>query len=164
MNFPRKINVKLDIGLILAAIVCFLIVSGILGVNIQASLAKTTNYTCSNATLKGPYGHYVIGTKGTEAPFVPYIVTRTATFDGKGHSYGHGFSNIAGTIKEYSVTATYHVNPDCTFKINNKALFEDGSGGMETQHFGVIVDSGRKIYGIHTSPGRTVSVYYERMN
>jgi hypothetical protein len=92
MNFFAKINFKLNRGFLFASVLCFAVILGMTGIKIQASLAEATDYTCSNATLKGAYGHYVIGTKGTQAPFIPYDATRTAIFDGKGHSHGHGFS------------------------------------------------------------------------
>jgi hypothetical protein len=66
---------------------------------------------CSNASVKGVYGIAGSGLNGSSQPAAD--VTQV-TLDGAGNGTGTQTKSIDGQLVTYTLTATYHINKNCT--------------------------------------------------
>lgn len=120
---------------------------------------------CSNATLKGDYGALIRGTRTVVIPGNPpvsesFVGIALRRFDGKG-----GFTEVAasqhGAVTGAfptlatggpSGTGTYQVNANCT----GTSKLEIPAANLTIVSDFVIVDNGKKINEIVTSPAANV--------
>jgi hypothetical protein len=110
---------------------------------------------CNNATLKGDYGFHATGIRNV--PGAPGQTEMHATmglrsYDGKGALTGLTLvtqGQVTGVRLGLPSTGTYEVNPDCTGKIT---IYVTGVPAPIEAAF-VIVDKGREIKEVPTSPG-----------
>lgn len=108
---------------------------------------KTTPGRCSLETLKGTFGNLEQGSIPSMSAFL--TLSATATYDGKGNLSGTATLNSSGTSVTAPYTATYQVNPDCTYS-------DEISFRGETAHrAGVITGKGinQELQVIYTDPG-----------
>ncbi|MCI0444805.1 hypothetical protein L0152_16555 [bacterium] len=107
---------------------------------------KSVQAACSNATVKGSYGFYRSGT----APDGPHAAVGIVFFDGNGQAKGRQRISRNGTHHFSAFSLEYSIAKDCTFK----------SGPA----YGVVVDNGKRIFGISMTEGNTISGVWERIN
>ena len=108
---------------------------------------------CSDATLRGPYGIQMQGTRPSGPPPAPAesingVVLRT--YDGEGGFTQ--FDNIKGSVTGIAPepregSGTYHVNADCT----GETRFDPGNG-IEIVERLMIVRGGGEVFTIVASP------------
>ncbi|MGH8067875.1 MAG: hypothetical protein ACRERE_22145 [Candidatus Entotheonellia bacterium] len=130
----------------------------ILGVGFQAHLGlgdagivprvQAAIPTCSLSTLRGSYGYTATGT-------IPNVGDLAAvgilTSDGTGQVSGADTAAASiGVIEQRTFRGTYTVNADCTGSLTLQFAALTFSG-LTTADI-VIVDKGRKILGIQTTP------------
>ena len=110
---------------------------------------------CKNATLKGDYGFHATGIRnvpGAPGQTEMHATMGMRTYDGKGGVSGLTLvtqGQLTGVRVGLPSTGTYEVNPDCTGKIT---LYVTGVPVAIEAAF-VIVDEGRQIKEVPTSPG-----------
>jgi hypothetical protein len=105
---------------------------------------------CSNSSLRGSYGFtaqgFTVAGSPVPAPLQgPFASLGTAVYDGRGgvaltaSATFSGFTQVLPTV-----SGSYQVSADCTFvsKLANGATF-----------FGSIVDDGRELFVLQTTPG-----------
>jgi len=100
---------------------------------------------CDASTFQGRAGYYRFGTINDVGAYTEVGIT---DFDGQGNFTVHALiQSVAGVVREVGpVSATYTVNPDCTFSaLVNGALFR-----------GVIVDGGKEAYFSQTLDGLNI--------
>ena len=114
--------------------------------------AQENRFSCTNAALKGLYGVQGTGFRLTpEGSYIPFGATNMRNFDGNGNYSGTGTTNVSGAFANTNITGTYIVNPDCTVELNDATTSQEGVVRNFSQ-FGTIVDSGREILTLQTSP------------
>lgn len=126
-----------------------------------AAAADPQTPTCSNATLSGTFAFTARGTTTTASP-VPaplqgaFASSGSASFDGAGHFSLTATSSFNGLVQPPgTVTGTYAVNPDCSYT-------SVASNGVTFQ--AVIVDGGRELLILQTTPGVIVTGMSERVD
>lgn len=117
----------------------------------EVATQAQTSQRCKNTNLKGAYSFDLSGWHGAVAPFIPYVASRLVNFDGRGNWTGAGFSVVAGSASQKSLSGHYAVNRDCTVNFDYTVLNEDGSLSSVTTLFGVIVDNSRGVHAVVTS-------------
>lgn len=119
--------------------------------------AQAQSTRCSEAMIKGSYSIQLAGWIGSGASRVPYASTGTYIADGKGSLSGTDKVIIdGGQPVERTVTATYTVNPTtCTGTATSPAA---------GTFFFTILDDGKKLPSISTTPGTTVTGVSERQS
>ncbi|MEH2182715.1 hypothetical protein [Nostoc sp.] len=118
--------------------------------------AQKDKFSCTNAALKGLYGVQGSGFRlPTEGSYVPFGATNVRNFDGKGNYSGKGITNVSGTFTKTNISGTYTVNPDCTIELNDATTSTEGVVRNFSQS-GTIVNSGREILTLQTSPDDNV--------
>jgi hypothetical protein len=107
---------------------------------------------CTDAVLKGDYGLVATGTRGAPGGGTETFVTvAMVTYDGNGSFTAIGTSHGSATGSRTSATTgTYHVNRDCTGSETTNIPIP-GVPPIEDNF--VIVDQGREVRTIVTSPG-----------
>lgn len=128
------------------------IASGILS---PAQAKPQVTSKCSLATVKGAYAIQLTGWVGAGVNRVPYASTGSFVADGNGFLQGVDTVVIdGGQPFQRTVTATYTVDPNtCTGSAVSPA-----AGTFDF----VILQNGRKIINISTTPGTTVTGFSER--
>ena len=104
------------------------------------------NDECSNATLKGTYGQYGVGTVVPDG--TPLRSLARSTHDGQGNWFAIGTMNNNGTIIRGTSSGTTTVNPDCT-----GTFF--GSAGQPIFDL-VVVEGGKEFYALRVDPASRV--------
>lgn len=109
---------------------------------------------CSTHTLRGVYGLVGTGTRGLGPGAVePFVTISMVTYDGEGGFTAQGVSHGQTTgVREGPVNGTYFVNDDCT---GGQTTFIPGVPPLEDRF--VIVDSGREVRTVVTSPLTTIA-------
>jgi len=100
--------------------------------------------TCNLQTIKGSYGGLVTGS----AFGIPVAGAPVATFDGAGSFTGSDVTSFGGSITPTTFSGNYTVNADCTGTTN---LTFDNGFSLTSRI--VIVDNGREILTVVTTPG-----------
>lgn len=104
--------------------------------------------TCNLQTIKGSYGGLVNGLGfGTPVAGAPVII-----FDGAGNLTGNDVVSFGGSISPSTSTGTYTVNADCTGTMTT--MFDNGFALTSRI---VIVDNGREILMVITTPGEVAT-------
>lgn len=138
------------LGTVALSVLAVLLVQHLLTTPRARAQSTAGSSACSNATLSGSYGAQVFGINPTGSDGVPvaggvwFSQVNLTTFDGAGN---------ASKSWPTAGTATYTVNPDCTFSIA-----WSGSGRTLS---GVLMDGGRKAFVIPT-PGADQAITWER--
>lgn len=106
---------------------------------------------CSLETLKGTFGNLELGSVPAASAFL--ALSATATYDGKGNLSGTATLNNNGAVVTAPYTATYEVNPDCTY--SDVITF----GGQTSQRAGTITGEGtdQEVQVIYTDAGIVAS-------
>src|SRR5437763_479691 len=112
---------------------------------------------CSNATLRGNYGFILTGTSASGPPPAPLqqvIGVGMVHFDGIGNFTQT--DNIHGSITGFTApdrpgSGTYSIKEDCT---GISTLFITGQAPVERRF--VVVDEGKELRTVVTSPGTTM--------
>jgi hypothetical protein len=104
---------------------------------------------CNNGTLQGYYG---VLFQGTAPGFGDFVAVAHVIYDGAGKLQGKGTVNVAGHVVEDSVTGTYQVAPDCT--LTGSITYPNW--GLTVSGTGVIVNGGKEISYISTSPSQVL--------
>ena len=126
------------------------------------AVAPNLHATCSNASLKGPYGYSSQGF--TEVPanispagFVPFAITGLSAFDGKGNILSGTFTfattTAAGGVFSGTFTGTYSVGADCSGKV----VVQTDAGDIF--NFDLVVLGPEKLTFINTDPDEFITVY-----
>jgi hypothetical protein len=110
---------------------------------------------CSLATIKGSYVIQLTGWIGSGANRLPYASTGTFVADGNGYLQGVDTVVLDGAAPvQRLVTATYTVDPNtCSGTATSPAA---GSFNF------FILENGKKIINISTTPGTTVTGFAEK--
>ena len=96
-----------------------------------------------------------------EGGYVPFGAINVRNFDGNSNYSGRGITNVNGDFTETNISGTYAVNSDCTVELNDSTTSTEGVVDETTStegvvrnfsQFGIIVDSGREILTLQTSP------------
>lgn len=136
----------------LLAIVAAVAVSIPWGVSAQVDAASRT---CGTHTLHGDYGLVGTGVRGL-GPGVSetFATISMVTYDGQGGFTAVGVSHgqTTGVRAGLPVTGTYYVNPDCT---GGQTTNIPGVPPLEDSF--VIVDNGREVRTVVTSPATTIA-------
>jgi hypothetical protein len=107
---------------------------------------------CSKSTVRGAYGSVLTGSIPGVGPFATVAVV---TFDGNGGwSYTESGSFNGNPIPKQTRTGSYTVAANCSGSSSD-------SGGA-TQDF-VIVDGGKEIFMVGTSPGAVFTVSLKKL-
>jgi hypothetical protein len=128
-----------------------------------SSLAHAQSPGCSNASLAGSYGtlawgNTLVGADGAPlAAPLPGGSIDVIVADGAGNITRMGTANSGGMVAPNSATATYTVNPDCTFTVTNTV-----APGVMTHNLGVLVAGGTRAFVITGDAARVVTVIWER--
>lgn len=146
--------------ILLVTLFLITITFGVVGLNANAKAQE--RFGCTNAILKGLYGVQGSGFRlTTSSSYVPFGAINVRNFDGKGNYTGKGITNVSGNFTETNISGTYTVNPDCTVELNDATTSTEGvvdetnspQGVVRNfSQFGTIVDSGREILTLQTSP------------
>ncbi len=125
---------------------------GVFGLNANVKAQYEDRFSCTSATLKGSYGVQGAGFRLTAVGgYIPFGATNWRNFDGKGNYSGTGTTNVSGAFAKTNISGTYTVNPDCTVELRDATTSTDGVVRNFSQS-GTIVDSGREILTLQTSP------------
>lgn len=119
---------------------------------LPAAQAQTSsdNQKCSLSTIKGSYAIELKGWVGSGASRVPYASAGTFVADGRGYLQGVDTVVIDGQQPfERTVTATYTVDPNTC----SGSAVSPAAGSFNFQ----IIDNGKRINNISTTPGTTVT-------
>jgi hypothetical protein len=101
--------------------------------------------SCSNGTLRGPYG---VLFQGTAPGFGDFVSVALVAYDGAGKLQGKGTVNVGGRVVEDAVTGAYQVNPDCT--LTGSITYSNWN--LTVTGTGIVVNGGKEISYIATSP------------
>jgi hypothetical protein len=109
---------------------------------------------CSTRTLRGTYGLVGTGTRGVGPGVTEQFVTISmVTYDGEGGFDAEGVSHGQTTgVRGGPVSGTYFVNDDCT---GGQTTIIPGVPPLEDRF--VIVENGREIRTVVTSPATTIA-------
>jgi hypothetical protein len=121
---------------------------------LPARIQADEDRTCSDAVLKGDYGLVATGTRGTPSGLIETFVTvAMVTYDGHGSftSTGTSHGSLTG-VGSGPASGTYHVNPDCT---GTETTNIPGVPPLKDNF--VIVDRGREVRTVVTSPASTIA-------
>lgn len=160
MSLQKQVS-SLAIKRILIVTLFFITLTlGVVGLNANAKAQE--RFSCTNAILKGSYGVQGSGFRLTaEGGYVPFGAVNLRNFDGKGNYGGTGITNVNGNFTETNISGNYTVNPDCTVELNDDTTSTEGVVVETTStegvvrnfsQFGAIVDNGREILTLQTSP------------
>ncbi len=123
---------------------------GVIGLDANAK-AQEDRLSCTNAILKGWYGVQGTGFRLTaEGSYVPFGAINLRYFDGNGQQSGTGITNVIGNLSKTNISGTYTVNPDCTVEFRSRTT--EPNGIRDIGQSGVIVDGGREVFTLQTSP------------
>jgi hypothetical protein len=102
--------------------------------------------------MKGAYGVEATGFRLTgEGSYVPFGVANWRNFDGNGNFTGVGINNANGTYANVNYSGNYTVNRNYTVEIDEVAISTEGVVRNFSES-GIIVDKGREILALQTSP------------
>ena len=110
------------------------------------------NRRCSNASIRGSYGVIFSGVGAITGPPESFVAEGTRVFDGTGGFVATAtFHGVAtGILRADPAEGIYAVNSDCT---GTSTLFvRTTQGVVEIKTDFVIVDNGKGIYAVVTSP------------
>lgn len=128
---------------------------GVVGLEANVK-AQENEFNCTNATLKGLYGIQGTGFQlPTRDALIPFGGIGSRNFDGNGNFSSTGIINVGGTVSSLNLPGTYTVKPDCTVEINYTLPLPDNTL-QETVQSGIIVDRGREIFVLQTTPAVNV--------
>jgi hypothetical protein len=111
--------------------------------------AADSNNKCSNGTLKGSYG--LVG-NGTVIGVGPAALVGILTYDGRGNVTGISIQKVNGNNVTLTLSGTYSVDATC---IANDVVAV--SNGQTATHTAVIVDNGKELYILNTTPPTAIS-------
>lgn len=111
--------------------------------------ASGSDSTCSTATLKGSYG--LVGT-GTVIGVGPAALVGILRYDGRGNVTGISIQKVNGNNVTVTLAGTYSVGADC---IANDVVAV--SNGQTATHTAVIVNNGKELYILNTTPPTATS-------
>jgi hypothetical protein len=126
---------------------------------VPSAAASAHEKACSNATLKGAFGHTGLITSPASLAG-PNASVSTIILDGNGAFMEVGVISINGNIVHASGTGTYTVDPDCTgtYEVQAPQL------GVTFHGFLVIVDGGNEIQFISTDPGTVITAVVKKQS
>lgn len=116
---------------------------------LSGTSAIASDNTCSTATLKGSYG--LIGS-GAVIGVGPAALVGILRYDGRGNVTGISIQKVNGNNVTVTLTGTYSVTADC---IANDVVAV--SNGQTATHTTVIVDNGKELYILNTTPPTATS-------
>lgn len=153
VEFMNMMNFKIQ------AFFTTLMIGSVSALTISDAISQKVNAeatpSCNNATIQGSYGTKFTGTSGTRGVAAVGLVK----FDGNGNFQGIDNVSINDTLSPNRiVSGTYSVRQDCTIQI----VF---TGGSDTAFLsGAIVDRGKEIFLIQTSPGVVLTGTFKNVN
>lgn len=160
MSLQKQVSSKVIKRILITTLFFITITLGIIGLNAHAKAYE--KFICTQATLKGLYGVQGSGFRLTaEGSYVPFGAVNLRNFDGLGNYTGKGITNVSGKFTETNISGTYTVNPDCTVELKDATTSTEGVVDETTStegvvrnfsQFGTIVNSGREILTLQTSP------------
>ena len=151
MSLQKQVSSRVIKRILIVTSILITITLGVVGLNANAK-AQEYRFSCTSAILKGSYGVQGSGFRLTgEGSYVPFGAINLRNFDGKGNYTGTGITNVSGDFSKTNISGTYIVNPDCTVELSDATTSTDGEVRNFSQ-FGTIVDSGREIFTLQTSP------------
>ncbi|HSR67053.1 MAG TPA: hypothetical protein VLU25_03865 [Acidobacteriota bacterium] len=118
---------------------------------------------CSEHMLRGSYGTNITGVflEPTSDPQVlvskPLASVGILTFDGLGTVWGTDTNSFNGTVQVFSVTGSFFINDDCTGSLLVNL------GGFVISNDIVVLDRGREVFLIQTTPGAVVTGVLKRL-
>lgn len=150
MSKQKQFSSRVIKRILLVTSILITITLGVFGLNANAKAQD--QFSCTLATLNGLYGVQGKGFRLTaEGNYIPFGAVNIRNFDGNGNYTGSGITNVQGTFANTDISGTYTVNPDCTVQLNDATTSAQGVVRNFSQS-GTIVDSGRKILTLQTSP------------
>ena len=160
MSLRKQVSSLLMKRILLITLFFITITLGVVGLN--ANVNARERFSCTNAILEGLYGVQASGFRLLpEGGYVPFGAVNSRNFDGNGNYSGKGITNVNGNFTETNISGTYTVNPDCTVELNDATTSTEGVVDATTStegvvrnfsQFGAIVDRGREIRTLQTSP------------
>lgn len=160
MSLQKQVSSLVMKRILLITLFLITITLGVFGLN--ANVKAQERFSCTNATLEGLYGVQGSGFRLlAEGGYVPFGAINVRNFDGNGNYSGRGITNVSGDFTETNISGTYTVEPDCTVELNDATTSTEGVVDETTStegvvrnfsQFGAIVDSGREILTLQTSP------------
>ena len=151
MLLQKQVSSLVKQRILLIALFFITFTLGVVGLNASVK-AQEYKFSCTSATLKDLYGVQIVGFRLTaEGNYVPFAATNVRKFDGNGNYSGTGTTNVSGAFANINITGTYTVNPDCTVELSSSNTSNDGTV-RDTVQSGNIVDKGREIITLQTSP------------
>ena len=160
MSMQKQVSSRVIKQILIVISIFLTITLGVVGLNANANAQQ--RFSCTEATLKGLYGVQGSGFRLTaEGGYVPFGAVNLRNFDGKGNYSGTGITNVNGDFTETNISGNYTVNPDCTVELTDDTTSTEGVVDETTStegvvrnfsQFGAIVDNGREILTLQTSP------------
>ena len=134
------------------------------GTGERGVMAKTTG-ACTAETFRGRYSFTLSGayTPLAEGGASGRISAQgTITSDGAGKfSVNRTIERNGGSIT-MTAAGTFDVDSDCIINLNFTLPSEDGEAGIPMKLRGILVNDGKEIFAIQTTPGETLSVQFTR--
>ncbi len=151
MSWQKQVSSSVIKRILIVTMIFITFTLGVVGLNANVN-AQEDRFSCTSAILKDSYGVEGSGFRLTaEGSYIPFGATNWRHFDGNGNYSGTGITNVQGGFAKTNISGTYTVNPDCTVELNDATTSTTGVVRNFSQ-FGVIVDSGREILTLQTSP------------
>ena len=160
MLLPKQVISFVMKRILIVTLFFITITLGVVGVNVNVKAQE--QFSCTNASLEGLYGVQGSGFRlSAEGGYVPFGAVNLRNFDGNGNYSGRGITNVNGNFTETNISGIYTVDPDCTVELNDATTSTEGvvDATASTEgvvrnfsQFGTIVDNGREILTLQTSP------------
>ncbi|MCC5603654.1 hypothetical protein [Nostoc favosum] len=136
-----------------------LIIGTVSALTISDAISQKVNAqatpSCNNVTIKGSYGTKFTGTFETEN----LVAVGLVKFNGNRNFQGTDVLSINGTVSpNRPLSGTYSVKQDCTVQIVLT------SGSNTASYSGIIVDGGKEIFLIQTTPGSLITGTLKKVN
>ncbi len=164
MSRQKQVSSLVTKRVLIATLFFITITLGVVGLN--ANVKAQERASCTNAILAGLYGVQASGFRLTsEGGNIPFGAINLRNFDGNGNYSGRGITNVSGDFTETNISGTYTVEPDCSVELNDATSSTEGVVDATSSaegvvrnfsQFGTIVDSGREILTLQTSPSDNV--------
>ena len=155
MSLQKQVSSLVIKRILLMTLFFITVTLGVFGLNTNAK-AQEDKFSCTNAILKDSYGVQFVGFRlTTEGSYIPFGAINLRNFDGLGNYSGSGITNVSGAFAKIKISGTYTVSPDCTVELSGSTTSTDGTVRYTAQS-GTIVDRGREILSLQTSPDDNV--------
>jgi len=154
MSLQKQVSSLVKKRILIVTLFFITFTLGVVGLNANVK-AQEDRFSCTSATLKGSYGLQNVGFRlAAEGSYIPFGAIGLRNFDGNGNYSGTGITNVEGDLAKTNISGTYTVNPNCTIEITYTTTSNNGI--RDTVQSGTIVNRGREILTLQTSPADNV--------